>query len=62
MVVAHIRMAAEMIEAFIAGRMILKKVFNGETPRLIDASSMDSGMLKSVEEALRTAKGRRRTA
>ncbi|MOA65986.1 hypothetical protein D3C78_1925850 [compost metagenome] len=60
-VVSHIRMAAEMIDAFMAGRITLKNVISGDTPRLIEASSIDSGMLNSTDEALRTANGRRRT-
>ena len=34
---------------------------SGVTPRLIDASSIDVGMLYSIDDALRTPNGRRRT-
>ncbi|MNU01351.1 hypothetical protein D3C72_2447250 [compost metagenome] len=60
-VVSHIRIAADMIDAFMAGRITLKNVISGDTPRLIDASSIESGMLNSTDDALRTANGSRRT-
>ena len=61
MLVTHIMIAAATTEAFITGSTTLKKVARGDTPRLIDASSSESGMLNSIDEALRTENGARRT-
>ena len=43
--VTHIKIAAASIAGFMIGRITLKKLLMGDTPRLIEASSIESGML-----------------
>ncbi|MNL74473.1 hypothetical protein D3C87_2001170 [compost metagenome] len=59
--VGQVSTAAAAMAGAIKGSTTLMKDANGGTPRLMEASSMESGRLNSVDEALRTPKGSRRT-
>ncbi|MNW06085.1 hypothetical protein D3C71_2024330 [compost metagenome] len=59
--VVQVSTAAAAMAGAISGSTTFKNEANGGTPRLTDASSMESGRLKSVDEALRTPNGKRRT-
>ncbi|MOA66275.1 hypothetical protein D3C78_1929790 [compost metagenome] len=60
-VVVQVSTAAAAMAGSISGSTTFTKEASGGTPRLMDASSMESGRLNSVDEALRTPNGSRRT-